>query len=235
MNVQKELEFLKEVSLGLFDKKYVEFELKTRPYENARGIEIFIRDSRYTKVGNNLDLYISYRTDSDKIYTRPSIPNKTPYVPKEDAASHITSALLLKGKEYGSSYSNSKGNVDFYNIIEQLSDQIFTSPDFFELNISKKSLSLYKSLDLEYGSLIDPIKVYGGVGFANNVSDLNQKTTAFEFGKSPKDDKYYLGIFSNIVENPKRPAGTYSGDTIDLFIETLLEQFKGAWNRTEKA
>lgn len=235
MNIKEELAFLKHISLGLFNKKYVEFSLKTRPTSEGRIIDISLRDRRYTLVGNNIDLNMSYRVNKETVFIKRGVFEKGENVSKKEAVSYMKSLLLEQKQEYGSVYTRYNDKIDFYDFIKQMADQIFVSQDHFELNVCRgTTLYLHEKLGAKYNSMEEAIYIRGGVGTAANRSALRGITTTFEFGKNPADGIYYLGVFGSIVENPKRPVGLYPNATVDMVVETLFEQYQGAWNQKEK-
>ena len=232
MNIKKELAFLKHISLGLFNKKYVRFELKTRPTREGRMIDISLRDNRYTKVGNNIDLQISYQTNKDEVFVKRDMFGGGKNVPRKEAVSYIKSLLLEQKQEYGSVYTRYNDTINFYDILEKLSDKIFVSQDYFEMNVWRgTTIYLHEKLGAKFNSMKEEIHINGGVGTAANRNTLRGITTIIEFAKNPADETYYLGVFGNIVEHPKRPAGLYPNATTDIVVETLLEQYQSAWNR----
>lgn len=232
MNIKKELAFLKHISLGLFNKKHVRFELKTRPTREGRMIDISLRDNRYTKVGNNIDLQISYQTNKDEVFVKRDMFGRGKNVPRKEAVSYIKTLLLEQKQEYGSVYTRLNDTINFYDILEKLSDQIFVSQDYFEMNVWRgTTIYLHEKLGTKFNSMEEEIHINGGVGTATNRSALGGITTTIEFAKNPADGICYLDVFRNIVEHPKRPIGLYPNATIDMVVETLLEQYQGAWNR----
>lgn len=230
MDIKKELEFLRYISQGLFNNKYVRFEIRVKSHsKGGRHVTINLRDIRYTKVGNNIDLEISYLTSEDTVYIRQETAKE---VHKSEAVPFIESLLALKKEEYGSEYSTEPDGSDFYNTLEQLADLLFLSNERFELNVWRgTSLHLRKTLGLEYGELEEAIHINGGAGTAKHQLELESMTTTIEFGKSPKDGKYYLEVFNDIVENAETPQGLYPDATIDKLTSTVVEQYQKAWNR----
>lgn len=235
MDIQKELIFLQDVTLGLLNKKGISFEVKTRPYaDTEKVVTILIVNDKTSSSASYQRLQISYRTSEPTVnvrFSNNSFDCISKEVSKEDTSSYIQDLLNSpKGKE-NKEISWEDDKVDFYDILRTLSHEVFSTNDFFELNVGKRTLYLRKRLGAEYDSLTDAFYVNGGVGSASDINGLHGITTTVEIGKLPKDDKTYLLVQSNIAESPVYPAGMHEDATFDMFAQSVIEQYQNAWNR----
>lgn len=239
MNIQKELNFIKEITLGLLNKKGISFELGTRPLTTGDGhlIKILMVNAHSSIVANYQQIQISYITSKDFVFIH--FLNGSDNVGcgeiKKSEAPHFLKKLLdsKKGKER-KEFSSEDDVIDFYNLFSTLSEQIFSSNDMFELNHWKADSRLSNALNREYNSLINPLHIHGGIGTVTNYDQLHTITTTIDFGTVPEDGTTYLGVHNNIADGtPKYPEGIYPNATLDMFLEAVIEQYQKAWNRTK--
>lgn len=241
MNVKKEMDFLRAISLGLFNKKGVAFNLSVRPFDEGKQVQILIVNGDTPGHGNVLRLHITYRTNVDRVFLRLHIDSAgrsgfnedwvNKEVPKAQAVESIKEMLHYAKDKADNKFSRYNGEVDYYTILSNLSKEIFVDEDLFELEAWSKGLHLRDVLKVPYNSLTRTYFVTGGIGGVANHNALHSATTTVEFGYNPQDSKSYLGVIKSINPNPKIPQGLHPNATIDMFAYSVLEQFKGAWTK----
>ncbi|PGT90021.1 hypothetical protein [Bacillus thuringiensis] len=238
MNIKNELEFLHQVTLGLFNKKGISFDCCTRPFSKG-GIQVktLIVNDDSTGSGNYQRLEITYNTTGDTVYTKFSNNSLfefvTKEVPKEEAHHYLTDLLNSPAGKENKEILWTDGEIDFYDVLETLADQMFTSKELFEFNAWKKSIYLHDALNVGYRDLENEYHVHGGVGSAPNYDGLHTITTNVEMGTKPNDGGTYLQVYKDIAENPTYPRGVYENATLEMFVQAVIEQYQGAWNRTK--
>lgn len=248
MDIMKELEFLKKVTLGLFNKKGVSFALNVQPSrENGRYFDILIVNDPTTTSGNVLRLKITYSTVSDNVRVNLEVNSHGfefesykvgEWVDKEGMETYLTNLLHEAKEKADNAFSEEDDAVDFYGILEQLSDDMFFTPDLFEFNGWKQEIYLHEDLgkkfpeyDIPYQSLVNVFHVHGGVGRVQRMADLHAITTSIELGTLPQNNKVYLDVHSTIAKDSTIPKGLYEDSSIEQFIQAVVEQYKGAWNK----
>ncbi|MBQ0139388.1 MAG: hypothetical protein KBT36_08835 [Kurthia sp.] len=235
MDIQKELDFIKAVTVGLLNKKGISFDFGTRPRSDGHLVRILIVNDVTSGGGNYQRIQLSHLTSSTDVhinFTNHFIA-ESHSVAKEDAPAFLKALLASpKGRE-NKEISSEDDVVDFYKIFATLSEQVFSLKESFELNHWKKDLHLYKTLNKGYNSL-DAYHVHGGVGSAANYDQLHCITTGIDFGTIPEDGKSYMQVYSDIAEgDTKYPLGLYENATADMFAQAITEQYQYAYNRTK--
>lgn len=237
MDIQKELTFLKEVTLGLFNKKEVAFNLCVKPYsKGGHLIEILIVNDNSTTSGNNQRLELYYTTSNNTVHVglqnyAVSFDKITKTVDKEDILSYMKDLMNSSEGKEKKPFPEEDDAVDFYAILEALSSQVFSDKDLFEINSWRKTIYLYEALKVDYGTLVNALHVHGGIGSVSSMSSLHDITTTVELGTIPDTNRTHLMVQSNIANSPTYPAGIYENATVDMFVKSVIEQYQGAWNQ----
>lgn len=238
MDIQKEVTFFKEVTLGLFNKKEVSFNLCVKPHsKGGHLIEILIVNDDSTTSGNNQRLELYYTTSNNTVHVglqnyAVSSDKITKTVDKEDIPSYMKDLMNSPIGKEKKPFPEEDDAVDFYAILEELSSKVF-SDDLFEINGWRKTIYLYEALKVGYGTLINALHVHGGVGSVSRISSLHDITTCVEFGTIPDTNRTHLMVQSNIATSPIYPAGVYNDATVDMFVKSVIEQYQGAWNQNK--
>ncbi|PLS19349.1 hypothetical protein CVD28_02740 [Bacillus sp. M6-12] len=236
MDFQKELEFLKEATVGLFNKKGVSFDFGAKPYSTGgHVVRILIVNGDSSTHGNHQRLELSYLTAKDTIHVS-LLNNSVTYekvskeVKKEVIQSYMNELLDSPRGKGEKSFSEENDVIDFYAILNTLSDQVFSN-DFFEFNSWKKTIYLHEELKVGYNALNNELHVHGGVGSVAKMGDLHDITASIELGTLPETNKTYMNVHSSIAPSPTYPKGVYEEATVDMFVQSVIEQYQGAWNK----
>jgi hypothetical protein len=238
MTNQKEFDFLKEATTGLFNKKGVSFDFGAKPYsKGGHLVQILIVNGESSTHGNHQRLELSYLTSGDTIHVS-LLNNSVAYdkvskeVKKEEIQSYMEELLNSPRGKGEKPFSQENDVIDFYAILNSLSNQVFSN-DFFEFNGWRKTIYLHEELKVGYSTLINELHVHGGVGSVSNMGDLHDITTTIELGTKPDTNKTYLNVHSSIATSPKYPKGIYENATVDMFVQAIIEQYQGAWNQNK--
>ncbi|MEC2463591.1 hypothetical protein P9X10_01570 [Bacillus cereus] len=237
MDKKNELDFIKQVSAGWFNKNGSSFNLVTSPRKDGgTSIHMLLVNDKSTVSANYQRIILDYNTVEEDvrfvISTSPFTDSKRVEVSKQEAVTYLSN--LIQSSDWGEKPLNQEeGEVDFYNILEQLEEQVFSKKDLFEMNKWNSELYLHKQVEEEYGTMQNVYHVHGGVGNAPDHNGLHEITTTIELATSPTDSKTYLNIQRDITENEIGMQGLYEDATVEMFTKAVVEQFKGAWNRSK--
>ncbi|MGF2714575.1 hypothetical protein ACQUY5_20190 [Bacillus cereus] len=237
MNKQNELNFIKQVTAGWFNKDGTSFDFGTSPLRGGgNDINMILVNYKSSTSATYQRVTINYNTVEDDVHIKMTIGIFDTIVsvklPKQEAVTYLST--LIESSEWGEKpLTKEDGEVDFYNILEQLEDQVFSQEDLFELNKWNSELYIYEQVGEKYGKMQNAYHVHGGVGSAPDHNRLHDITTTVELATSPSDNKTYLNVRRNLTDNPKYPHGLYENGTFEMFVESIVEQYKGAWNRSK--
>lgn len=229
MNSQKELNFIKEATIGLFNRKGSSFEICVDGSKDNRKVNILLVSADSTVVGNAIRLELIYSTSSDKIIVvRENIAVPThETLMKVDVADYVSN-LMETDKEY--SYQEENGDVDYYEILEELSEDIFDSNLDFELHAWSSEIFLFHEIGvgIDTDRTINPYHVHGCIGYIDhNNGQANSITTTIEMAESPIDGKTYVGLIRSVTSESKK---VFEGNA-NNFKTMVIEQFKNAHNK----
>jgi hypothetical protein len=241
LDVKKELNFIQEVTLGLFNRKDTSFNIYTTPYnkKDFRSIDIMIVNAPITIRGGVLRLKLNYTTSDNHVYIEleGSKSKVSKQLPKIEAKNFLINTLKESEALSEDIFNSEDIDFDFYTLLGNLSYEMFLSRDCFELNGWQSETYLHELLDeelpdinVEYGDVKNTLHVHGGVGRVNDRKDLNSITTTIEIGMLPRNNEFYLGVFRPINLNADYSEGMHKGVTMDTFFSSVVEQYKGAWN-----
>ena len=237
MDKQNELDFIKQVSAGWFNKNGSSFNFVTKPLKDgSTNVYMLLVNDKSTVSANYQRIQVNYNTvDEDVIFsilTSPFGKSKRVEVSKQEAITYLST--FIQSPDWGEKPLNQEeGEVDFYNILEQLEEQVFSKRDLFEINKWNSELYLHKQVGEEYGTMQNAYHVHGGVGNAPDINGLHDITTTIELATSPINGKTYLNVRRDLTENPMSMQGLYEDATPQMFVESIIEQYKGAWNRSK--
>lgn len=228
---KKESAFLRQVTLGLFNKKGVQFRLTSAPWggrEGGKFINIDIRFDSY-KVGERLSVEISYVTSEDTVSVAvkdESFGNPRDIwkkVPKGEAPIFIKNWLAHIKKTKNKAFSRYNDQVDYYAILDRLSFDIFEVDDVFEIHAWKKTTDIDIYFGLREKGLTNKLGVSGAIGSQHNRLKKGV-TFSVEFANKDDDKKNYLHLKS-VVRDGKYPVGMHANATLDMFTTAILDQY----------
>ncbi|PGF05297.1 hypothetical protein [Bacillus toyonensis] len=237
MDNQNQLDFIKQVSAGWFNKNDSSFNFYTKPLKDgSTNVYMLLVNEKSTVGANYQRIQINYNTKDEyvdfSILLSPFGKSERVEVSKQEAVTYLSD--LIQSPDWGEKPLNQEeGEVDFYNLLEQLQDQVFHKEDIFEINKWNSELYLHKQVGEEYNAMQNIYHVHGGVGNAPDYNGLHDITTTIELATSPTDGKTYLNVRRDLTENPLSIRGLYEDATPQMFVDSILEQYKGAWNRSK--
>jgi hypothetical protein len=243
MSNKTQLDFLQQVTLGLFNKKGTSFNLHTQPYGHTEKkiVKVLIVNDVTTSNGGVLHVEISYvTTHPTVVFTINGVNFET--INKEVAKTEAVAFLkaVLKEVKYTEKnvFSRYNDKIDFYNILNELHKEVFGLDEKFEFNAWRKTIYMKDALTsklsqylIGYGTLTDSLHVHGGVGTVATMNEIHDITTTVELATVPQNGIAYLGLVKNIAKNPLTPPGIYDHGNVERFSNIVIEQFKNAWNK----